>query len=162
MCAEVERFDRFLERQRRDEDGSPVDYVSICSPNYLHDAHIRLALRLGAHAICEKPLVINPWNLDQLAALEQEARRPARGGIGYFFEVADGSMPCLRTAEADLSFGVRRDLQATCRPKTGRLPAGVVARLDCRPGERTDTYGVLDATNAKLKPLYRAWTKLRP
>jgi UDP-N-acetyl-2-amino-2-deoxyglucuronate dehydrogenase len=49
-----------------------VDYVSICSPNYLHDAHIRLALRVGAHAICEKPLVINPWNLDALQELEQE------------------------------------------------------------------------------------------
>ena len=49
-----------------------MHYVSICSPNYLHDAHIRLALRAGAHAICEKPLVINPWNLDALQDLEQE------------------------------------------------------------------------------------------
>jgi UDP-N-acetyl-2-amino-2-deoxyglucuronate dehydrogenase len=49
-----------------------VQYVSICSPNYLHDAHIRLALRVGAHAICEKPLVINPWNLDALQELECE------------------------------------------------------------------------------------------
>ena len=49
-----------------------MHYVSICSPNYLHDAHIRLALRVGAHAICEKPLVINPWNLDGLQELEEE------------------------------------------------------------------------------------------
>ena len=49
-----------------------VDYVSICSPNYLHDSHIRLALRLNAHAICEKPLVINPWNLDALQEMEEE------------------------------------------------------------------------------------------
>ena len=49
-----------------------MKYVSICSPNYLHDAHVRLALRSGATAICEKPLVINPWNLDQLALLEEE------------------------------------------------------------------------------------------
>jgi UDP-N-acetyl-2-amino-2-deoxyglucuronate dehydrogenase len=49
-----------------------VNYVSICTPNYLHDAHVRLALRVNAHAICEKPLVINPWNLDQLQALEHE------------------------------------------------------------------------------------------
>ena len=49
-----------------------MDYISICSPNYLHDAHIRLALRLKAHAICEKPLVINPWNLDALMEMEQE------------------------------------------------------------------------------------------
>lgn len=69
---EVERFDRFLEKRRRTD---PVHYLSICSPNYLHDAHVRLALRVGAHAICEKPLVLSPWNLDQLAALEQEHGR---------------------------------------------------------------------------------------
>jgi UDP-N-acetyl-2-amino-2-deoxyglucuronate dehydrogenase len=70
---EVERFDRYLEKLRRSE--QPVDYVSICSPNYLHDAHVRLAMRVKAHAICEKPLVINPWNLDQLEELEQEHGR---------------------------------------------------------------------------------------
>ena len=69
---EVERFDRFLEKRRRAGGEKSVDYVSICSPNYLHDAHVRLALRVNAHAICEKPLVVNPWNLDQLQALEQE------------------------------------------------------------------------------------------
>jgi len=69
---EVERFDRHLEKLRRGSDADRVHYVSICSPNYLHDAHIRLALRAGAHAICEKPLVINPWNLDALQQLEQE------------------------------------------------------------------------------------------
>ena len=52
-----------------------MDFVSICTPNYLHDAHMRLALRNGADAICEKPLVINPWNLDQLEELEQETGR---------------------------------------------------------------------------------------
>ncbi|MEO8846559.1 MAG: Gfo/Idh/MocA family oxidoreductase [Kofleriaceae bacterium] len=67
---EVERFDRFLEKRRHLGEG--VQYLSICSPNYLHDAHVRLALRVGADAICEKPLVLSPWNLDQLAALEQE------------------------------------------------------------------------------------------
>ena len=69
---EFERFDRFLEKRRREGSDNAVNYVSICSPNYLHDAHVRLALRLEAHAICEKPLVINPWNLDQLQVLEQE------------------------------------------------------------------------------------------
>ena len=69
---EYERFDRHLEKQRRRGDAERLHYLSICSPNYLHDAHVRLALRLGAHAICEKPLVINPWNLDQLAELEAE------------------------------------------------------------------------------------------
>lgn len=70
---EFERFDRHLEKLRRGPEAERVHYLSICSPNYLHDAHIRLALRLGAHAICEKPLVINPWNLDALQDLEREA-----------------------------------------------------------------------------------------
>lgn len=69
---EIERFDRHLEKLRRGPEAERVHYVSICSPNYLHDAHIRLALRVGAHAICEKPLVINPWNLDALQDLERE------------------------------------------------------------------------------------------
>jgi UDP-N-acetyl-2-amino-2-deoxyglucuronate dehydrogenase len=70
--SEIERFDRHLEKLRRGAEVHRVHYVSICSPNYLHDAHIRLALRVGADAICEKPLVINPWNLDALRELEQE------------------------------------------------------------------------------------------
>jgi UDP-N-acetyl-2-amino-2-deoxyglucuronate dehydrogenase len=72
---EIERFDRHLEKLRRGSEADRVHYVSICSPNYLHDAHIRLALRAGADAICEKPLVINPWNLDALAELEHETGR---------------------------------------------------------------------------------------
>lgn len=72
---EFERFDRHLDKLRRRKDPEQVDYVTICSPNYLHDAHIRLALRTGAHAICEKPLVINPWNLDPLVELEAESGR---------------------------------------------------------------------------------------
>ena len=70
---EFERFDRHIEKLRRIDQGKEVHYVSICSPNYLHDAHIRFALRVGAHAICEKPLVLNPWNLDALRELEDEA-----------------------------------------------------------------------------------------
>lgn len=70
---EIERFDRHLEKLRRSGDGVRAHYVSVCSPNYLHDAHVRLALRLGAHAICEKPLVIEPWNLDYLERLEEES-----------------------------------------------------------------------------------------
>ena len=69
---EIERFDRHLEKLRRGPDESRVHYVSICSPNYLHDSHCRLALRVGADAICEKPLVINPWNLAPLQELEAE------------------------------------------------------------------------------------------
>jgi UDP-N-acetyl-2-amino-2-deoxyglucuronate dehydrogenase len=72
---EFERFDRHLEKLRRGPEHERVDYVSICSPNYLHDAHMRMALRVGADAICEKPLVINPWNLDALQELERETSR---------------------------------------------------------------------------------------
>ena len=68
---EPERFDRHLDKLRRNFE-LKVDYVSICSPNYLHDAHIRMALRNGANAICEKPLVLNPWNLDALQEIEIE------------------------------------------------------------------------------------------
>ncbi len=68
---EPERFDRHLDKLRRKGE-KKVDYVSICSPNYLHDAHIRLALRNDAHAICEKPLVLNPWNVDALADIQKE------------------------------------------------------------------------------------------
>ncbi len=67
---EFERFDRHLEKIKRA--GNKVDYISICSPNYLHDAHIRFGLRYGADVICEKPIVLNPWNIDALEALEQE------------------------------------------------------------------------------------------
>jgi UDP-N-acetyl-2-amino-2-deoxyglucuronate dehydrogenase len=72
---EFEGFDRHLEKLRRGPEHERVHYVTVCSPNYLHDAHTRLALRVGADAICEKPLVINPWNLDGLQELEQETGR---------------------------------------------------------------------------------------
>lgn len=67
---EFERFDRHLEKLKRK--GTPIDYISICSPNYLHDAHIRFGLRMGADVICEKPIVLNPWNVGPLEELETE------------------------------------------------------------------------------------------
>lgn len=67
---EFERFDRHIEKLKYDENVR-LDYVSICSPNYLHDAHMRFALRSGADAICEKPLVLNPWNIDKLHRVEE-------------------------------------------------------------------------------------------
>lgn len=70
---EFERFDRHLEKLRRGPEEKKVHYISVCAPNYLHDAHCRLALRIGSHAICEKPLVVNPWNLDALQELEYES-----------------------------------------------------------------------------------------
>lgn len=69
---QFERFDRHLEMLKRNKEDRAIDYMSICSPNFLHDAHIRLALRVGADAICEKPLVLNPWNIDALAELETD------------------------------------------------------------------------------------------
>ncbi len=68
---EFERFDRHIDKLRRS--GTHMDYVSICSPNYLHDSHIRFALRWGANAICEKPIVLNPWNVDALSEIEKES-----------------------------------------------------------------------------------------
>lgn len=70
---EFERFDRHLEKLART--GKPIDYLSICSPNYLHDSHIRFGLRQGANVICEKPLVLNPWNVEALDQLQKETGR---------------------------------------------------------------------------------------
>lgn len=67
---EYERFDRHIDKLKRK--GKKIDYVSICTPNYLHDSHIRFALRQGAEAICEKPVVLNPWNIDALQEIEKE------------------------------------------------------------------------------------------
>ncbi len=67
---EFERFDRHLEKLKRN--GLKTDFVSVCSPNYLHDAHIRFGLRIGANVICEKPIVLNPWNIDALEEMEKE------------------------------------------------------------------------------------------
>ena len=70
---EFERFDRYMDLCQRQ--GNRIDYVSICSPNYLHDAHVRFALRSGCDAICEKPLALNPWNIDGLAEMEKSTGR---------------------------------------------------------------------------------------
>jgi UDP-N-acetyl-2-amino-2-deoxyglucuronate dehydrogenase len=67
---EFERFDRHVEKLKKNQ--TPIDYFSICSPNYLHDAHIRFGLRYGSDVICEKPLVLNPWNIDSLKEIEEE------------------------------------------------------------------------------------------
>ncbi len=67
---EFERFDRHVEKLKRQ--GIKIDYVSVCSPNYLHDAHIRFGMRIGADVICEKPIVLNPWNIDSLLDIEKE------------------------------------------------------------------------------------------
>lgn len=70
---EFERFDRHIDKLKRS--GNPIDYVSVCSPNFLHDSHIRFGLKNGADVICEKPLVLNPWNIESLAEFEKETGR---------------------------------------------------------------------------------------
>lgn len=70
---EYERFDRHIDKLKRQ--GTQMDYVTICTPNYLHDSHIRFALRHGADTICEKPIVLNPWNVDALEEIERETGR---------------------------------------------------------------------------------------
>jgi UDP-N-acetyl-2-amino-2-deoxyglucuronate dehydrogenase len=70
---EFERFDRHVDKLKRQ--GTKIDYVSICTPNYLHDSHIRFALRQGADVICEKPIVLNPWNIDALQQIEKETNK---------------------------------------------------------------------------------------
>ncbi len=70
---EFERFDRHVEKLKRE--GIKVDYVTVCSPNYLHDAHIRFGMRIGADVICEKPIVLNPWNIDALMEIEHETHK---------------------------------------------------------------------------------------
>lgn len=69
---EYERFDRYIEKLKR-RDSISLDYMSICTPNYLHDSHIRMGLRMGADIVCEKPVVLNPWNLEVLEAIERES-----------------------------------------------------------------------------------------
>ncbi len=71
---ESERFDRHMDKLRR-QGNKKIDFVSICSPNYLHDSHIRMSLRNDAHAICEKPIVLNPWNIDALQIIEKETNK---------------------------------------------------------------------------------------
>src|SRR5690554_845508 len=72
---EFERFDRHIDKLRRAGGDEKIGFVSICSPNYLHDSHIRFALRSDADAICEKPLVLNPWNIDGLIEAETTSGR---------------------------------------------------------------------------------------
>jgi UDP-N-acetyl-2-amino-2-deoxyglucuronate dehydrogenase len=118
---EIERFDRHLEKCRRKGPEDQIHYVSICSPNYLHDAHVRLALRVKANAICEKPLVISPWNLDTLEELESE-----HGGRVY-------SVLQLRLAPSLVK--LREDLQQT----TPREKSDICLTYITRRGRWYDT-----------------------
>ena len=127
---ETERFDRFLEKRRHQGDG--IHYLSICSPNYLHDAHVRLALRTGAHAICEKPLVINPWNLDQLAALEREYQRRVYTVMQLRLlpqlEALRGYAALVRSSARFAKNSSRRSIAPTSSSRTSRRAAAGTTR----------------------------------
>ncbi|HEY8274059.1 MAG TPA: Gfo/Idh/MocA family oxidoreductase [Pseudolabrys sp.] len=109
---EFERFDRHVDKLRRQ--GRPVHYVSICSPNYMHDAHCRFALRSGADAICEKPLVLNPWNLDGLAEIERETGR----SISTILQLR--LHPQIRALKAQVEASARTDHEVTVTYITSR------------------------------------------
>lgn len=113
---EIERFDRHLEKLRRRSEDERVHYVSICTPNYLHDAHCRLALRIKAHAICEKPLVISPWNLDQLAELEAESDFHVYVVLQLRLHAA---IRALKAQLADAPSGKRREVELTYITRRG-------------------------------------------
>ena len=124
---EFERFDRHLEKLRRGPAAERVALrLSICSPNYLHDAHIRLALRVGADAICEKPLVINPWNLDALEELEQETGRRVYTVLQLRLHPAlhRAARAAARRAPAE-RHDVVADLRHRARPLVRRVVEGV-------------------------------------
>ena len=114
---EIERFDRHLEKLRRQGEESRVQYVSVCSPNYLHDAHTRLALRVRSHAICEKPLVLSPWNLDALEELEQES------GCNVYNVLQLRLLPSLLAIKRSLeqsTSGEQHDVELTYITRRGR------------------------------------------
>jgi UDP-N-acetyl-2-amino-2-deoxyglucuronate dehydrogenase len=111
---EFERFDRHIDKLNRRKSGA-VDYVSICSPNYLHDSHMRFALRSGADAICEKPLVLNPWNIDGLIEMEAATGRRVHTILQLRVHPAIialrekiRAMPKDRKCEVDLSYVTSR------------------------------------------------------
>ncbi len=104
---EFERFDRHLEKLKRQ--GAGVDYIVICSPNYLHDAHIRFGLRLGANVICEKPMVLNSWNIQPLIDLEQES-------IGRIYNILQ-----LRLHPSIIALKERIDKSSTTEPYKVKL-----------------------------------------
>lgn len=113
---EFERFDRHLEKLRR-EKNQRVDYVSICSPNYLHDAHIRFALRIGADAICEKPIALNPWNIDALAEIARETGRAVHAILQLRLHPA---ISCLKARIDEMPKGKKYDIDLAYITARGR------------------------------------------
>ena len=115
---EFERFDRHIDKLRRADAADRVDYVSICSPNYLHDSHIRFALRSGADAICEKPLVLNPWNIDGL--VEAEAASGQRVSTILQLRVHPAILALRERVEAEAGAGRKHEVDLTYVTSRGR------------------------------------------
>jgi UDP-N-acetyl-2-amino-2-deoxyglucuronate dehydrogenase len=115
---EFERFDRHIDKLRRR--GAPVGYLSICSPNYLHDSHIRFGLRSGAHVICEKPLVLNPWNIDGIEELERESGRHVYNVLQLRHHPAIRDLRDRFAARIDANRDVRADVELTYITSRGR------------------------------------------
>jgi UDP-N-acetyl-2-amino-2-deoxyglucuronate dehydrogenase len=114
---EFERFDRHVEKLKRQGEEKRVQYVSITSPNYLHDAHIRFALRVGADAICEKPLVLNPWNVDALKGIEKETGRRTYGVLQLRLHPA---ILALKEKVESLPVGTKADIDLTYITSRGK------------------------------------------
>lgn len=104
---EFERFDRHIDKLLRAKHSQKIDYVAICSPNYLHDSHMRFALRSGADAICEKPLVLNPWNIDGLKDIEKDTGRKINTILQLRLHPAINALrDQVRSASADTKYDV--------------------------------------------------------
>jgi UDP-N-acetyl-2-amino-2-deoxyglucuronate dehydrogenase len=114
---EFERFDRHIDKLRRAGRPGRVDYVSICSPNYLHDSHMRFALRSNADAICEKPIVLNPWNIDGLQEIERDTGRRVNTILQLRVHPA---IVQLREKVAGESDGRKHDVELTYITSRGR------------------------------------------
>jgi UDP-N-acetyl-2-amino-2-deoxyglucuronate dehydrogenase len=114
---EFERFDRHIDKQRRVKKKHSLDYISICSPNYLHDSHVRFALRSGADAICEKPLALNSWNIDGLKEIEKDTGQKVNTILQLRLH------PSILKLKEDIALGnssTKRDAQLTYVTARGR------------------------------------------
>jgi UDP-N-acetyl-2-amino-2-deoxyglucuronate dehydrogenase len=114
---EFERFDRHVDKLHRRGDAQRLDYVSVCSPNYLHDSHIRFALRSGADVVCEKPVVLNPWNIDGLSEIERDTGRRVNTILQLRVHPA---IVALREKVAAAPAGGKRDVDLTYITSRGR------------------------------------------
>ena len=117
---EFERFDRHLEKLKRE--GIVLDFLVLCTPNYLHDAHIRYGLNLGANVICEKPIVLNPWNVDALALIEEETNKKA-------FNILQLRLhPAIQELKKKVDAGSKKEnIKSTCKTSPVVVTSTIIA-----------------------------------